>query len=337
MAAGGRPPHTPEQRAAAYERKKQHQRDARAAASAARIEAAVEAELQANPCVVQNDAFDVQLQLPWWALAPSTTSLLEVYEQPCSRGHVVFISMPHPHECRECCVAVDALCAQPPPACATPAACSDPDIDEYCDACWAVWEAPLHEFQAVQQMRLSADRAANHAAFVEARVRTNATVREERRRRGGEHAKVADDVKAIKRAARDAMRYKKDKAARLSRVVDWAAGSTRGVEDGAQTPTAAKALSADLNTAHEALHRSSEWHDVLRIMQSPLMSDLTDSDYCTLLDSEAERILGKRTRNAPTARRVRTQPGRGALAVRRNALCRTRRSGAPGPACDRHC
>ena len=97
----------------------------------------------------------------------------------------------------------EAECWQPPPACATPSACSSPGA-EFCNVCWAAWDAPAHEHDAAHRLRALDEAVAEATSRAEAAARAA----ESKRRKGGRPTLTSEQqqAKRQRQAARDAQR-----------------------------------------------------------------------------------------------------------------------------------
>ena len=88
---GGRPPHSPDEKAAAYELKKQRQRDKRTTASEQRIAAAVDAATTAERA--NQTSLWGSPALPWWAVPAATRTLLQQLNSPSTApGLTAFVT-----------------------------------------------------------------------------------------------------------------------------------------------------------------------------------------------------------------------------------------------------
>ena len=164
----GRPAHTAEQKADAYERKKRRQQEKREERSRQRVDAAVDARVGA----LQRKVDAHIASLPWWAVPAERPQSADTPWHP-AQGEW------HPAHPAHPASGID--CWQPSPACATPRACAAPDGEEFCEACWASWEAEHSDHECVSHHR----RLCEEADAARRTAEREAGEAEQKRRKGG--------------------------------------------------------------------------------------------------------------------------------------------------------
>ena len=214
----GRPAHTAEQKADAYERKKRRQQEKREERSRQRVDAAVDARVGA----LQRKVDAHIASLPWWAVPAERPQSADTPWHP-AQGEWHPAHPAHPASGIDCWL--------PSPACATPRACAAPDGEEFCEACWASWEAEHSDHECVSHHR----RLCEEADAARRTAEREAGEAEQKRRKGGRLKEATWDTedgrarllaRRAKRAARDARRRqrKREASARAqSRMAAWEA------------------------------------------------------------------------------------------------------------------